>query len=122
MNLKNKIAPASSYFLFWSWNLIFIFLIAFLLTEQVIVPIITSLVKGSTPLEQGLFALSLFITPFIAIGFGISKGFRKNPGRLIKLFFGLELPLFFCSPAYTSLWACYFLNMFYMARISSSLL
>jgi len=97
MSLKTKILPASQYFLFWSWNLIFIFLIAFLLTENVIIPIITSLVKGSTPIEQGLFALALFITPFIAIGFGVTKGFRSNPTRLVKLFFGLELPIFFLA-------------------------
>ena len=99
MNLKTKIIPASQYFLFWSWNLIFVFLIGFLLIEEVIVPIFTSMVKGSTPIEQGIFALSLFVTPFIAIGLGISKKFRKNPNHLLKLFFGIELPLFFLAMA-----------------------
>ncbi len=99
MNIKTKIIPASYYFLFWSWNLIFVFLIAFLLAENVIIPIITNLVKGATPIEQGLFAISLFVTPFIAIGLGVTKGFRQNPRRLLKLFFGFELPLFFLALA-----------------------
>jgi putative PEP-CTERM system integral membrane protein len=99
MNIKQKILPASQYFLFWSWNLIFILLIAFLLAEQIIVPITTSMIKGATPVEQGLFALFIFIVPFMAVGIGVSKGFRSQPKRLITFFFGIELPLFFLAIA-----------------------
>ncbi len=99
MNIKQNIISASQYFLFWSWNLIFILLIAFLLAEHVIVPITTGMIKGSTPVEQGLFALFLFIVPFVGIGFGVSKGFRSVPTRLLSFFFGIELPLFFLAVA-----------------------
>ena len=99
MNIKQKIIPASQYLIFWSWNLIFILLIAFLLAEFLIVPIITSMLKGATPVEQGLFSLFLFIVPFVAVGFGVSNGFRRQPKRLLTFFFGIELPLFFLAIA-----------------------
>lgn len=97
MNIKQNILPASQYFLFWSWNLIFILLIAFMLAEHVIIPITTGMIKGSTPIEQGLFSLFIFIVPFVAVGVGISKGFRSQPKRLLTFFFGIELPLFFLA-------------------------
>jgi len=93
--MKQKLLRFSGYALFWSWNLIFTLLILFLLFPEMIIPIISGTLTGAVFLEQGVFALLLFIIPLISIIFSLTKGFRTSPLRLLKLFYGLELPLFF---------------------------
>lgn len=93
--MKNKFITVSGYGLFWSWNLILILLVIFLLFPKVIIPIVTGTITGSVFLEQGVFSMLLFLVPLITIIFGLTKRFRSNPSLLLKLFYGIELPLFF---------------------------
>lgn len=93
--MKNKMVVFSGYGLFWSWNLIITMLTIFLLFPEMIIPILTGVITGSVFIEQGIFSILIFFVPFISIVLGLTKRFRKNPSLLLKLFYGVELPLFF---------------------------
>ncbi len=93
--MKNKFITLSGYGLFWSWNLILILLMIFLLFPEVVIPIVMGTVTGSIFLEQGIFSMLLFLVPLITVIFGLTKRFRCDPSLLLKLFYGIELPLLF---------------------------
>lgn len=93
--MKNKFIMFSGYGLFWSWNLILTLLTIFLLFPEMIIPIVTGTIVGSVFLDQGLFSLLIFLVPLFTIILGLTKRFRSNPSLLLKLFYGIELPLFF---------------------------
>jgi len=93
--INQKIIKASKYSLFWSWNLIFGLVIGFVLFEHMIIPVVTGTVTGSVPLDQGAFALALVLVPLACVILALTKGFRFQPDRLLQLFYGVEIPLFF---------------------------
>lgn len=93
--MKNKFITLSGYGLFWSWNLILILLMIFLLFPKVVIPIVTGTIMGSIFPELGIFSMLLFLVPLITIIFGLKKRFRSDPSLLLKLFYGIELPLVF---------------------------
>ncbi len=93
--MKQKLIRFSGYGLFWSWNLIFTLLLLFLLFPEIIIPIITGTLTGTVFFLQGLFALMLFVVPIFSILLGLTKNIRCDPVKLLKLFYGLELPLLF---------------------------
>ncbi len=93
--MKNKLLRYSSFGIFWGWNLILVLLTVFLLFPEMILPIVTGAIAGSVFMEQAVFSLLLFIIPLLVIIVALTKPFRHDPKRLFKLFYGIELPLFF---------------------------
>jgi len=93
--MKNKMLKISGYGLFGSWNLILALLTIFLLFPEMIIPIVTGTIAGSVFLEQGILSLLIFLVPLLGIIIGLTKRFRTDPVLLLKLFYGVELPLFF---------------------------
>jgi len=55
--------------------------------------IIKNAVIGYTPLDFSLYSLAIFIIPVGSIVLGLTI-FRKNPAQLLRLFYGVEIPLF----------------------------
>ncbi|MCP3927072.1 MAG: TIGR02921 family PEP-CTERM protein [Desulfobacterales bacterium] len=82
-----------SYGIFWSWNLIFGIFTAYVIIPNMLVPIVKKTMTGFIPMDFTFFAILAMLIPLAAIILGITK-FRKEPLKLLKLFYGIEIPLF----------------------------
>jgi putative PEP-CTERM system integral membrane protein len=86
--------PNLKHAIFWSWNFIFVSIILFLeFNSQFLFGIIKNSVVGYTPLGYLFYALSIYIVPIGCILFA-SKKLLKQPEKIMRLFYGVEIPLF----------------------------
>jgi putative PEP-CTERM system integral membrane protein len=91
--LIQKIRPTIwAYGLFWSWNLIFLGFMLLGFAPTVLPDMITAAQSGEIPLVFPLFALVLTLIPLAAVSLGATI-FRRSPGRLFALGYGIEWPL-----------------------------
>ncbi len=85
--------PIFSYGIFWSWNLIFLILLIFSQTETgFLYHIIKASIVGLTPIDYTIYSLLIFVIPIGSIILGFTK-LRKEPKNLLRLFYGVEIPL-----------------------------
>jgi len=79
--------------IFWGWNFLF-FVITYLgILPSTIGPLIEFTIAGVTPPEF-LFTLSIIaVSPALCTILGLKK--RHDPGYLMRLFFGFQIPIFF---------------------------
>lgn len=78
--------------IFWGWNLIF--LIILLYTVPLIgIFFILATITGEIPWDFSLTLLGLILIPLISVYLGW-KHFRQQPSQLMRLFYGVEAPLF----------------------------
>ncbi|MBE9183437.1 TIGR02921 family PEP-CTERM protein [Microcoleus sp. LEGE 07076] len=79
--------------IFWLWNLTFLSIVYLGILPYLAIPLIQATVDGIIPLEFALTLTALIAVPtvFTIIGF---KRFRKQPLQLMRLFYGVEAPLF----------------------------
>ena len=79
--------------IFWGWNLIFILTVYLGILPYVGIPLIAATFDGEIALDFCMTFLTLVCIPlgFCYLGF---KYFRTKPTKLIRLFYGVEAPLF----------------------------
>ncbi|MCU0487991.1 MAG: TIGR02921 family PEP-CTERM protein [Anaerolineales bacterium] len=80
------------YFLFWSWNLIFLAFMSFGFAPVVLPEIFTSVRTGITPVSFLLYGLLLACVPVAAVVLGLTV-LRRSPQRLFALGYVVEGPL-----------------------------
>ncbi|MCC3404724.1 MAG: TIGR02921 family PEP-CTERM protein [Microcoleus sp. PH2017_10_PVI_O_A] len=83
--------------IFWLWNLNFLSIVYLGILPYLAIPLIQATIDGIIPLEFSLTLTALIAVPtaFTILGF---RRFRKQPLQLMRLFYGVEAPLFLlCS-------------------------
>ncbi len=85
--------PFFTYGIFWSWNFIFIILLIFSEFQgQFLFSIIKNALVGYTPMDFSIYSLIIFLSPIGSIVLGLTI-LRKKPLHLMRLFYGVEIPL-----------------------------
>ncbi|MBV6626707.1 MAG: TIGR02921 family PEP-CTERM protein [Rivularia sp. (in: Bacteria)] len=79
--------------IFWLWNLIFLTIVYFWILPFIAIFLFLSTLSGETPLEFSLTVVTLIAIPTVCSIIGAWK-FIKQPLGLIRLFYGVEAPLF----------------------------
>ncbi len=80
-------------FIFWGWNALFLVFIALILFSGLIPAIFMAVAMGDMPVSFFLSILLLFAAPPAAIAIALKRKTRDG-GFLLRLFFGVELPIF----------------------------
>jgi putative PEP-CTERM system integral membrane protein len=81
------------YAIFWLWNLTFLILVYFGILPWLTLPLFQSTLQGDIPVEFSLTLVALIAIPTVSTIIG-GKFFSKQPLQLIRLFYGVEAPLF----------------------------
>ncbi|WP_414564624.1 MULTISPECIES: TIGR02921 family PEP-CTERM protein [unclassified Anabaena] len=81
------------YAIFWLWNLTFLILVYFGILPWLIVPLFQSTLQGDIPAEFSLTLVALIAIPTVSTMIG-GKFLSKQPLQLLRLFYGVEAPLF----------------------------
>ncbi|MEG3861880.1 TIGR02921 family PEP-CTERM protein [Microcoleus sp. herbarium12] len=92
----NKIKQAFNIifqFIFWLWNLTFLSTVYLGILPVVGIPLIQATIDGIIPLEFSLTLAALIIVPAACTIVG-AKYFSRKPLQLMRLFYGVEAPLF----------------------------
>ncbi|MGB3649821.1 MAG: TIGR02921 family PEP-CTERM protein [Rivularia sp. (in: cyanobacteria)] len=79
--------------IFWLWNLVFLTIVYFGILPFLAPFLFASTLRGETPLELSLTVVGLIAIPTACSIVG-AKRFLKQPLQLIRLFYGVEAPLF----------------------------
>ncbi|MEG4576032.1 TIGR02921 family PEP-CTERM protein [Microcoleus sp. N3A4] len=79
--------------IFWLWNLTFLSIVYLGILPYVGIPLIQATIDGIIPLEFFLTLTALIAIPTISTAIGF-RTFRKQPLQLMRLFYGVETPLF----------------------------
>ncbi|MBX2865013.1 MAG: TIGR02921 family PEP-CTERM protein [Leptolyngbyaceae cyanobacterium MAG.088] len=82
-----------SHTIFWTWNIAFIGFVYFWLLPTAAIPILNAARMGQIPPAFVASILGLLIVPLICTIVG-GKRLRKHPILLMRLFYGVEAPLF----------------------------
>jgi len=88
---KETLQRRSSYFIFWSWHLVYVVFALAVLAPYILVPLLQDIINSSTPVYYALYPLSIMLLPFVSIYLGFFH-FRKNYRVLMKYFYGFEMP------------------------------
>ncbi|MBU2713688.1 TIGR02921 family PEP-CTERM protein [Zooshikella harenae] len=83
-----------NYGLFWSWNIIFTFVAVFVVIPYITLPLTSNAIDGVSMWSQAIYSLILVAVPFFAMGWAGLK-IKKQPKMLMKLFYGVEMPIMF---------------------------
>ncbi|MBO0350521.1 TIGR02921 family PEP-CTERM protein [Phormidium pseudopriestleyi FRX01] len=78
--------------IFWLWNLTFLGIVYLGILPWVAIPLIRATAEGIIPLEFTLAVTGAIAIPTVCTVIGIKL--RKHPLQLIRLFYGVEAPLF----------------------------
>ncbi|MCT7986211.1 TIGR02921 family PEP-CTERM protein [Laspinema sp. A4] len=78
--------------IFWLWNLTFLGTVYLGILPWIAIPLIQATVEGIIPLEFTLAVTGAIAIPTVCTGIGMKL--RKHPLQLIRLFYGVEAPLF----------------------------
>ncbi|BAY72366.1 TIGR02921 family PEP-CTERM protein [Anabaena sp. FACHB-709] len=79
--------------IFWLWNLTFLSLVYLGILPFVGVPLVLATARGDIPIEFSLALVTLIAVPTISSIIG-GWCFLQQPVKLIRLFYGVEAPLF----------------------------
>lgn len=98
--MNNPTSPQTDYtrwqwfqfFLFWSWNLIFLAFMALGFAPVMLPETFTAVRTGAIPVEYLLYGLVLVLIPVICVILGLTI-LRRQPGRLFTLGYVIEGPL-----------------------------
>lgn len=90
--IKTTRLEGFQYFLFWSWNLIFLAFMSFGFAPVILPEIFTSVRTGITPVSFLLYGLLLACVPVAAVVLGLTV-LRRSPQRLFALGYVVEGPL-----------------------------
>ncbi len=90
-DLMKKILFGFFYLIFWSWNLIFLMVVYFGLLPQIGLPLIQATFDGNIPFDFVISLIAFILVPTICTLIGWN--FRSDPVKLMRLFYGAEIPL-----------------------------
>lgn len=79
--------------LFWGWNALFLGYISFLFLPLVAPFLLMAAIDGLLPLDFVFTLVALLLVPLVSTWIGF-RHFRKQPAKLMQLFYGVEAPLF----------------------------
>ena len=79
--------------IFWLWNLTFLAIVYFGILPFLAPFLFLATFRGEIPVEFSLTVVALIVVPTVCTIFGAWK-FIKRPLQLIRLFYGVETPLF----------------------------
>ncbi|WP_293129429.1 TIGR02921 family PEP-CTERM protein [Microcoleus sp. bin38.metabat.b11b12b14.051] len=79
--------------IFWVWNLTFLSIVYLGILPYLAIPLIQATIDGIIPLEFSLTLTALIAVPTVFTIVG-AKRFQKQPLQLMRLFYGVEAPLF----------------------------
>ena len=92
MNEKNTRKEKLQFFLFWSWNLIFIAFMLLGFAPRLLPELMTAVKTGVIPLNFLILAMVLSSVPVAAVVLGLTR-LRNQPGRLFAVGYVVEGPL-----------------------------
>lgn len=78
--------------LFWGWNLLFLTVVWLGIGPAVLGPLAVATWAGVIPLHFAAFGAALLALPVAGLAIGLWK-LRTDPGRLLSLFYGVQVPL-----------------------------
>jgi len=79
--------------IFWLWNLAFLLIVYAGILPFVGVPLVAATFRGEIPSEFFITFVALIAVPTVCTLIGVLR-FRKQPLQLLRLFYGIEAPLF----------------------------
>lgn len=79
--------------IFWIWNLIFLVVVYLGILPLIGLPLVLATLQGQVPIEFAVSLVGLVAVPTLCTAIGFF-GFRRHPLKLIRLFYGVEAPLF----------------------------
>jgi len=79
--------------IFWVWNLTFLSIVYLGILPYLAIPLIQATIDGIIPLEFSLTLTALIAVPTVFTIVG-ARRFQKQPLQLMRLFYGVEAPLF----------------------------
>jgi putative PEP-CTERM system integral membrane protein len=79
--------------IFWVWNLTFLSIVYLGILPYLAIPLIQATIDGIIPLEFSLTLTALIAVPTVFTIVG-ARRFHKQPLQLMRLFYGVETPLF----------------------------
>jgi putative PEP-CTERM system integral membrane protein len=80
--------------LFWSWNVLFVSFVGFGLAPFLLPGLVSDLIRGRAPASLVVWSLVAIAVPLACTGLGLSRAYRRDPHKLLALFFAVEAPLF----------------------------
>lgn len=86
-----KLLRVLSYFIFWSWNFIYFLFIIAVIIPEISINIYRDTIDGIIPYNFSFFVSLLILIPLVCIVLGFTS-FRKKPFKLLRLFYGVEIP------------------------------
>lgn len=88
----NPIVAIFAYFTFWVWNALFNAVVYFGILPFAGIPMLEATALGQIPLDYTIGIVLLLLVPPLCAAIGFRFLFRR-PGDLLRLFFGIEVPL-----------------------------
>ena len=88
-----RILNISFHAIFWLWNIAFLLIVYAGILPLVGKPLIAAAWSGELPTEFFVTFVALIAVPTVSTMVGIWR-FRKQPLQLLRLFYGVEAPLF----------------------------
>lgn len=90
---KETIKRRTSYFIFWSWHLVYIIFALAVLAPFILVPLFMDITNTATPWYYLFYVITIILLPFVSVYLGLLH-FKKNYKVLMKYFYGFEMPVF----------------------------
>ena len=81
-----------AFFLFWSWNLIFLAFMGFGFAPVLLPETIKAVRTGLIPVDYVVYVLVLALIPLGAVALGLTR-LRREPARLLAMGYTVEGPL-----------------------------
>jgi len=91
VSLSERTRKLTAKVVFWLWNVLVLCLIFFGLVPHVLVEIVRDAARGLIPWNLTLAILCLTVLPLLSVAWGIRL--FQSAGKLMALFYGLEVPL-----------------------------
>jgi putative PEP-CTERM system integral membrane protein len=88
-----KLFGASAYVLFWGWNLWFALWLVVGLGPAIGFELVVATLSGMVPLPFAVCIVGLIATPLVGMALGLLPQMRRDPGRLMSLFYGVQAPM-----------------------------
>lgn len=90
--LSSSKRPRLSQLVFWSWNVVFVAFVFLGIAPFVLWFLLLGAIDGLVPWDFCLFSLLLVFVPCACMIFGVMF-LRREPDKLLRLFYGIEGPL-----------------------------
>ncbi|MEM7620942.1 MAG: TIGR02921 family PEP-CTERM protein [Pseudomonadota bacterium] len=90
---RNKVTRIACYSTFWGWNITFLSITLFGIIPLIGMQLSLAVLQGDLPLDLLISLIFLVLVPIISLGIAYKK-FKGRPYLQIRLFYGVEAPLF----------------------------